>query len=300
MSTAPDILYHMGGAPVTGGDLFTTGSIFWVDSSTGSDTALGTKKSAPLATIDTAIGKCSANKGDVIIVFAGHSETLTSSITVDVAGVSIIGLGTGNTRPSLTANFSSAGNTINITAADVRIKNLRFVTPSESQLSAIQIAGANAIIEGNKFEGGANFLDGIVILAAGDYAIIRDNFFAVTANGPDSAIRWQAASDHVQIINNYFDGGTDTNAWDDAAIDAANSAGSDVVVTNLRIHGNTFLYGVGVDINSAGTTGFITYNNFGEGTLGSMLDPGELMCTNNFEADAKDEKAREFPTSGAS
>ena len=35
-------------------------------------------------------------------------------------------------------------------------------------------------------------------------------------------------------------------------------------------------------------------------TLGSMLDPGSCMCARNFEADAIDQKAREFPTTAAS
>lgn len=76
------------------------------------------------ATIDEAIGACTANRGDVIYVAPGHTEAVTNgSIAMDVAGVSIIGLGSGSMKPTLT--FGATNSKINVTAADCTVQNLR-------------------------------------------------------------------------------------------------------------------------------------------------------------------------------
>jgi hypothetical protein len=78
------------------------------------------------ATVDAAISACTANAGDTIIVLPGHTETVTStSIAHDVAGVSIIGLGTGSMRPTFT--FSTAAATITVTAPNGSWKNCCFI-----------------------------------------------------------------------------------------------------------------------------------------------------------------------------
>lgn len=76
------------------------------------------------ATIDAAIGACTANAGDTIFVLPGHTEAITSgSIALDVAGVSIIGIGNGASKPTLT--FGATDSKISVTAANGRFENLR-------------------------------------------------------------------------------------------------------------------------------------------------------------------------------
>ena len=83
------------------------GNIFWVDSGSGSNTNDGTHV-RPYATLDYAVGKCTANNGDLILAKAGHTETVTAAggLDLDVAGITIIGLGNGSDRP--TVNFTTA------------------------------------------------------------------------------------------------------------------------------------------------------------------------------------------------
>jgi len=50
----------------------------------------------------------------------------------------------------------------------------------------------------------------------------------------------------------------------------------------------------------AAATGIISNNFFGNGTLGSMLDPGSCMCYENYEADAINQSGRLVPTTVAS
>src|SRR3990172_3618867 len=92
------------GVPVLGGGtIVTTGKIWFVDSVTGGNGNSGKDPQHALATIDYAVGLCTANKGDYIIVMPGHNEAIISatSLVSDVEGVAIQGLGVGRSRPTL-------------------------------------------------------------------------------------------------------------------------------------------------------------------------------------------------------
>jgi hypothetical protein len=79
-----------------------------------------------MATVDGAMGKCTANNGDKIIVLQGHTETVTSSsTTLDVAGVEIICLGEGQDMPTFT--FSTAAATINVGADSIKWNGGSFI-----------------------------------------------------------------------------------------------------------------------------------------------------------------------------
>jgi len=117
---------QVAGVPILGalGHEITTGNVFFVDSGAGSDTgAYGTVAEEPFATIDYAIGKCTANNGDVILVMPGHAENIVTatSFVSDVDGVKILGLGHGLTKPKLT--FTAAAGTIKITGANCHFEN---------------------------------------------------------------------------------------------------------------------------------------------------------------------------------
>lgn len=119
-----------------------TGSIFWVHSGTGSDAAgYGLSPDAPVATIDYAVGLCTASKGDVIYVMPGHNEGLgNAQIAVDVIGVSIIGLGSGSLRPRI--DFDHANASIDVSAVGCTLKNLTLLPSVTDVLIAIDVNAA--------------------------------------------------------------------------------------------------------------------------------------------------------------
>jgi len=102
-----------------------TGSIYYVDS--GLTTAgAGTSWETAVATIDEAVNLCTANRGDVIMVAQGHAETLVAAgnlVTCDIAGVTIVGIGSGSLSPSITLSDDEAI-AFNVDAANVTIKNI--------------------------------------------------------------------------------------------------------------------------------------------------------------------------------
>lgn len=125
------------------------GKVFWVSNSTalqpgqrgGSDGNKGTFD-APFSTIDYAIGQCTAGRGDVIFVKPGHTETVSAAngILADVAGVAIVGLGAGTSRPTITFDTATTA-TIGVTAANVTFKNI-IVTANFADIVAPFTLGA--------------------------------------------------------------------------------------------------------------------------------------------------------------
>jgi len=157
------------------------GKIFWVNSSSvipdtgvggvdaGTSPAAGGKGTynRPFATIDYAIGKTTANRGDVIAVMPGYSQDITGAagIALDVAGVAIIGLGSGSLRPQLTGTATAS--TFTITAANCAIINLEFVGGVIDQTTFLSLSAAalGASVENCRFTDSTNlnWLDAVTL-----------------------------------------------------------------------------------------------------------------------------------------
>lgn len=130
------------------------GKVFWVyngsallpNQKAGSDGNKGTFD-APFATVDYAISQCTANRGDVVFVKPGHAETLSAAdgFDLDIAGVAVIGLGSGSLTPTFT--LSATTSDVNISAANCTLMNVRFSASTSDVVRAIQVTAANATIK---------------------------------------------------------------------------------------------------------------------------------------------------------
>jgi hypothetical protein len=122
------------------------------------------------SSIATALTNCVASRGDVVLVLPGYTETVTAAITVSVAGVSIIGLGNGALKPTITVNF--AGDGFNVTGANVLIDNIAFAAPETDEATAmVNLAAANVTlrnINGIGSKTSKNFVDCITIASGAD------------------------------------------------------------------------------------------------------------------------------------
>ena len=134
------------GVPI---DIPHPGEVFWVNNSSvlakggvgGSDGNDGSYK-RPFKTIEYAIGKCTANRGDVIYAMPGHSEACATAagIDFDVAGVTLIGLGTGSKQAQMRITVATAN--IDINAANVTWINMRITAAVSDCAQAIDILAA--------------------------------------------------------------------------------------------------------------------------------------------------------------
>jgi hypothetical protein len=192
----------------------TTGSIFWVHSGTGTDSVgFGRDPSTPVATIDYAVGLCAADKGDVIYVMQGHNEGLgNAQIDIDVAGVSVIGLGRGSQRPRI--DFDHASASIDIGANGVTLKNITLLPSITDVLIAIDVEAAKTDVtiedvEALPGEDGAGVDDfaAVVEFKAGcTRGVVRRLKVRqhATAAGYIAGVRLKGASDDVLIEDSDF------------------------------------------------------------------------------------------------
>jgi len=156
-----------------------SGEVFWVNGSSvlakggvgGSNGNPGTYNK-PFATIDYAIGRCTANRGDIIYVMPGHSETVSSDggIACDVAGITIVGLGHGSLRPKIVLDTAAAA-AVTISAANVTLSNFILEASFADVTNAIDVTAANVRLDNLHFqEEGAdlNFVDYIACTSTTD------------------------------------------------------------------------------------------------------------------------------------
>lgn len=155
-----------GGVTLRGVPLYETfgGNVFWVNSATGSNSQKGTRD-RPFATLDYAIGRCTANNGDVIMVAPNHAETImgVGGITADVAGITIVGLGTYNQRPRFLMDGATTVSFV-VSAADVSVKNCVFAAGHADIVTCFGVTAAGFTLEDCEFVDNVaneNFLAGI-------------------------------------------------------------------------------------------------------------------------------------------
>ena len=111
------------------------GQVFWLNNSValnanqraGADGNRGTFLD-PFATLNFAINQCVSGRGDIIMVGAGHAETISSAtaLVLGVSDVAIIGLGSGSDRPQFTLDTATT-TTIPVAGNNISIQNCQFV-----------------------------------------------------------------------------------------------------------------------------------------------------------------------------
>lgn len=271
------------GIPVEGGGIgdpqLTLGNTFFVDSghNNADDDNSGKNSNQPLATLDAAIGKCTATNGDIIYVAPGHTETYSAAgaLTLDVAGVTIIGMGVGNARPTITFDTAATVD-IDVTAADVQIHNMIFSMNYADVTQVFDLSAAGFTINQCRFVDAAtnmNFVD-LVVGTTTDNECDRFTFTNNVVISPDTG------------NNGILDIGGDIDAIvfndNDISLGVANSeaiisvaTGKDV--TNCRILRN-YIYRLNtagdllIDSDTTDNSGIIAHNRIGHAdTSGEVL-----------------------------
>jgi hypothetical protein len=194
----------------------------------------------PFSTLDYAVGQ--AKSGDIIYVRPGYTQSVTGAdaVDVDVAGVTIIGLGRGTTVPKFTYN-NSAGEFV-IGAANVRIENLWFVPSVTGITKAIDIESGShfAEIVGCRFgdaeaAGTDEFNATIIVAAASTDVKILNNYINMGEAGAVAGITITGACDRIEIRNNVIIGDYST-----ANINSITALQNDVIIKdNILVNGVT-------------------------------------------------------------
>jgi len=193
----------------------TTGNVYYVDSNTGSDSAgAGGQKNNPYATLDYAVGRCTANNGDIIFLMEGHAETIIadSGVDIDVAGLTIIGLGYGAAKATFTFTTAVTAD-FKLAAASTVVKNVRFVGGIDATTGVIEVSAADCALIGTEYlDSTGQATDVIVTTAAADRLLIDGHrHIGAAGDGGDTAVV-VVGCDDVTIRNCEFYGNFDLGA----------------------------------------------------------------------------------------
>lgn len=208
------------------------GKVFWVSSTTGSNGARGTFDD-PFANVDTALSKCKANRGDIICLKPGHTETIIAAagLVIDVAGVAIVGFGTGSNRP--TFDFTTAvGADIDIDAANVTFVNLLFTGGVDALTGPLDVNAADfSMINCETRDVTGETLDWIVVATATAHRgyIAGHIHRGAAADGGDTWLSIREAVDGWTVEDVWIDGN-----FDEGCIENVTTA-----CTNLTVCGAT-------------------------------------------------------------
>lgn len=279
-------------------------NVWFVDSAAtgGGDTVgHGQHPDTPFLTLAYAFSSDLVASGDVVYVMPGHAESVIAAagIDMDIAGVKVIGLGWGNNRPTITFTTINTAD-IDIDAANITIKNIRFVTDIASCAAPIDVNAAGFTIEDCDFYGNdaadeTNLITIITDAAADDLTVRRCTFnYLATVNATavtttsTECIRLVGA-DRARIEDCYISGDFTTSA-----INGITTASKDVQIIRNRIHNIATENIAGVVDLVAACNGLIAHNYgfIGYATgLATVIDPSSCGMVENYFSNVVTEAA---------
>lgn len=268
--------------------LHPSGTVFFVHSGTGTDGAgYGRNPDLPVATLDYALGLCTASAMDTVYLMPGHAETIASAtaFVLDKIGVSVIGLGAGALRPTFT--FTNTASIVSVTVADCLLENVLIVGNVDNIVKGISL-GALAdgfTLRNVEMRDGAadkEFLIGIYITAACADVTIDGFKFCGLAGGMSDCIIAAGAADRLKIVNSYIRCDASSHI-----VDLTAAASTDIFLAN-----NVFIQidttaGLGFAAHNS-TTGYLIHNNVHNirdtvaGFSGTGLAYSQCMASNAF------------------
>ena len=217
------------GIPLLGADIPTiTGHVFWVDSG-GTGGANG-EYDTPYLTLDAAVNRCVASRGDLILVKEGHAENITAAagVDADIIGITIVGLGRGALRPTFTFT-TVVGADIDFDAASITWANCIFdATSLDNVTMPLDVNAANCKFVDCEFlyaDSGAQAA-GMVTTDSNQTKFIRCKGRGSSDTGCNQVVEITGTPDGVELIDCEFYG------------DFANAA-----VYGTDIHTNTVIRG---------------------------------------------------------
>ena len=239
------------------------GKVFWVDNTTtnllqgvkaGSNGNQGTFND-PFSTLDYAIGKCRADKGDIIFIKPGHAETLSAtSVAVDVAGIAIVGLGQGSNRP--TFNATATGSIFPISAANVTVHNVLFTGGVDAVVSMVSVSAADVVLSSIEIRDvTGEIVVGILTTASANRLVIDGFLYNGAAGDGASAAIAIVGGDRIKITNFDIDGDFSVSA-----IDVRTTATTKLAVNNGKFYNRDALVDTVIKDTITASTGIMGPN----------------------------------------
>lgn len=291
------------------------GNIFLVDSGatnaadTADESQHGCSWNEPFATLNYAISRCTASQGDIILLAPGHAENLSTTATasgttttevgVDIAGVSILGLGTASLRPTFTC--SATAGQIAVLAANVSIENIVMVSNIADLTDFITLDASSdgCTIKNCEFRDGAANKEVVAMIdiatTVDDVTIDGCRFFSTDTNDAGlAAIRFAGTGARPIIKNCYFRGDFNTSC-----ILATVGKLTDILIMNNVLNNIDAAADNSCIAMKSDATGAVIGNHMhsGKATV-APLTAAACLQSENYAADAEASSTNVCPAAG--
>jgi hypothetical protein len=299
-----------GGVSIRGLPLINSygGKVFWVDSGGGSNAYAGTHVQ-PYATIEKATSACTDNNGDIVMVKAGHSETFSAAASssvgweADKKGVTYVGLGTGNDRPTFILD-TAVTTDINVSGTGSSIHNMIFEAAYADIEKMIHLTTDYVTIDNCSFREQTSGENWVLLIDADGTTNEECSYLHFTNNvviGADAAntdmIQFAADTTGVVVADNYIELGVGTGNIIDVL--TGKDARSIQILRNnvyrLQTSGSLMF---DADTGAA-NTGVMAYNTFGHAdTAGEVwtTTTTRIMPFENYGSAAVDKSGYILPS----
>lgn len=258
--------------PMIGGEIV-TGDVYFLNSSasyTNDDPGNGKDPGKPFATLDYALSKMTASNGDLLIIGEGHSETITGAggITLDKAGVRIIGLGRYDTRPTFLMDGAATVSGL-VTAANVKMENCIFTAGHADVNYCFHISAKGFHLKSCSFQEYTTNENWVDVIHAGtadndyDGLIIEDCEFEMEDAAAVTAIDLLKNSRNVKILGNRIVGDFDASPYAPIYSASTEVHKNILVAGNLVHNAHDANAAVGISIANTASTGWIVNNHVG-------------------------------------
>lgn len=275
------------------------GKTLWVGSAGGPNTAGtgdGSSPDAPLATLALAMAQLSnrQNKGDVIYVLPGHTESVSSADYFSAVGTasyfSVIGLGAGATKPVF--NWTTATSTWLFDTAGVEVSNLKLNLCGSAAAGALTVATpitvsavdcriVNCEINwGQDTDTGCGSTLGAIAVTAAGFEFINNRCYNLDTAGT-LAVSFLSinGSDNCKIIGNQITGGTTSTTV--GAIHFVTTASKNIFIMWNQVENLKASSTKAVTSAIASVTGAIAYNQLRVqlGIVGFTIAGTPFLCS---------------------
>ncbi len=271
---------QVSGVPTMGVNPLPLANNYWfVSSLIGSNGFPGNSYTQPFATL--AFAASSTNNpslavGDCIVLMEGHAETIAAAggVTLNTVGLQVVGLGTGNYRPTFTFSTATTA-TMLFSAASTSISNIIGVTGIDVLATAFDVRAAGCSI-GTSGYGYVEWQDPssslqairqILTTTAANNLIVNLKVIGITSGGTSPVNSVRLVGCDSGLVNIDFYGRAST-----AVVEFFTGAAS----TNIEVYG--YMYNSGVtnytkDVVDT-VTGSTWFASFYDGAAGYAISGG--------------------------
>lgn len=214
--------------------------VYFVDSVHGAVNNSGLRPDLAITTLQAAHDLCTAGRNDFIICLPGHVESLATAsvITLSKSGITVLGMGAGNTRPTFTWTATAA--TWLVSGANVTIKNILCTSTIAAVVKLFSVTGAYVTFDAVDYveDGTTDCLQFILTTATADFLTVKNSTWIRDVTSASAVSAWigLVGADYCKVLDNYGTmKGTAANSADGFVV------GSTTLSKGVEIARNTFI-----------------------------------------------------------